>query len=58
MTPPGIGYWGGMPGLAYVETPPVASNSPGEPGQCSFDSQYFYLCIAANTWARMEVFTW
>lgn len=29
-----------------------ASNATGTPGQISYDSNYVYICIATNTWAR------
>jgi hypothetical protein len=32
-----------------------ASNAYGVPGQTSFDSNYFYICIATNTWRRVAL---
>lgn len=35
----------------WVE-PPVTRNSPGIPGQASFDDDYFFICVSPNLWAR------
>lgn len=32
--------------------PPLTRNSPGTPGQMSFDDDYFYICVAQDLWAR------
>lgn len=32
--------------------PPITRNSPGTPGQMSFDDDYFYICVAQDLWAR------
>jgi hypothetical protein len=32
-----------------------ASNAYGVAGQTSFDSNYFYICIATNTWRRVAL---
>ena len=32
-----------------------ASNDTGTAGQTSYDSTYFYVCIATNTWRRMAL---
>jgi hypothetical protein len=33
-------------------TPPVTSTDPGAPGQLAYDANYFYVCIATNSWIR------
>ena len=39
-------------------TAPLANNSAGQAGQIAFDSDYFYVCITANTWKRANLATW
>lgn len=38
-----------------VMTPPSSSSSACSTGQFSFDSNYYYLCIGANTWKRVAL---
>jgi hypothetical protein len=42
----------------FMSTPPALSTSAGTPGQYSYDSNYFYICVAANTWRRVAVASW
>lgn len=42
----------------YQEIPPVTANSPGIKGSISWDSDYVYLCIAADTWTRIALTAW
>jgi hypothetical protein len=42
----------------FLSTPPALSTSTGTPGQYSYDSNYFYICVAANTWRRVAVASW
>lgn len=37
---------------------PAASNSSGVPGQCAYDSDYEYRCVAVDTWKRTPLSTW
>jgi hypothetical protein len=32
--------------------PPATRNSPGTPGQMSFNDDYFFICVAQDLWAR------
>jgi hypothetical protein len=32
---------------------PTSSSSPGNQGQMSYDSSYFYICVAPNHWKRI-----
>ena len=32
-----------------------ASNATGTAGQTSYDANYFYVCIATNTWRRVAL---
>ena len=41
----------------YVNVP-LAANSPGQPGQNAYDSDYFYVCVAQDTWKRTPLSTW
>jgi hypothetical protein len=53
------GYLGSM---AYQDTAPVAApastSAAGLPGQIAYDSSYFYVCTAVNTWKRVAIATW
>jgi hypothetical protein len=37
---------------------PTSANSLGTAGDISFDNQYFYICIATNTWIRTALASW
>ena len=37
--------------FSYVPPPPTR-DSPGIPGQQSFDDDYHYICVSPNRWAR------
>lgn len=37
---------------------PATSSSPGRKGDNAFDSNYFYVCVATNTWKRVALSTW
>jgi len=37
---------------------PSNSTSVGKTGQIAFDTNYIYVCIAANTWARAAINSW
>jgi hypothetical protein len=39
-------------------TAPASSAASGAVGQSAYDSGYFYLCTAANTWKRIALATW
>ena len=43
--------------LQWVSAPASASVG-GVPGQISYDSGYFYICISANAWKRVAISTW
>lgn len=38
--------------------PPASATSPGTTGDNAFDSDYFYVCVATNTWKRVALSTW
>lgn len=37
---------------------PVNPTDPCNVNNCSYDSNYFYVCIASNTWERTALTTW
>lgn len=39
-------------------TVPAATNSPGLRGQIAFADNFLYLCVATNTWRRVQLGTW
>lgn len=39
-------------------TPPASATAPGEQWEIAVDADYFYVCIADNTWKRTALTTW
>ena len=37
---------------------PSSSSDTGKAGQIAYDSNYIYVCVATNTWKRVELSTW
>lgn len=37
---------------------PASSSDTGIPGEICWDSDYIYVCTAANTWKRAALSTW
>lgn len=37
---------------------PASATATGVMGQMSYDSNYFYICVATNTWKRVALSTW
>lgn len=37
---------------------PSTAGSSGVAGQVAYDSSYFYVCTATNTWKRVAIATW
>lgn len=37
---------------------PASATAPGTAGQIQWDSNYIYVCVAANTWKRTALSTW
>jgi len=37
---------------------PAAADAAGEAGECCWDADYLYLCVATNTWKRTPLTTW
>jgi hypothetical protein len=44
--------------LSATGTVPVLSSTNGIAGQMAFDSNYLYICTAANTWKRAALSAW
>jgi len=44
--------------VIILSAAPASASAPGEPGQIAFDSDYIYVCVAANTWKRVAIATW
>lgn len=38
--------------------PPSSASDTGKPGETTWDDNYLYVCIAANTWKRTALSTW
>jgi hypothetical protein len=43
---------------ATIVDAPATSSSSGVPGQIAYDNEYFYVCVATNTWLRTPIGTW
>lgn len=41
-----------------LSTPPATATSTGIKGQLAYDTDYLYICVAANTWKRSALTTW
>jgi hypothetical protein len=39
-------------------TAPVNKTDPGNPGDVAYESGFFYVCIAANSWQRTALAAW
>ena len=50
---------GGGPGMptGFV-SPPSSVGSSGEVGQYSYDTEYYYVCVAPNNWLRTSIASW
>ena len=44
--------------VANVVDAPASATATGTMGQTAYDSNYFYVCIATNTWKRVALSTW
>ena len=42
----------------YQPNVPTIATDTGAVGQFSWDANYFYVCVAANTWKRVAIATW
>jgi len=47
-----------MNGLIVGSDPPVNITSAGTAGAITWDSDYLYVCIAANSWKRVAIDVW
>jgi len=43
---------------AQFQAAPATATAPGSAGQIAFDSDYFYICVATNTWKRTALASW
>lgn len=43
---------------AQFQGVPATANDTGSPGQIAFDTEYFYICVATDTWKRTSLATW
>jgi hypothetical protein len=53
----GDGTTAAAPWLAWSAVP-ASTSATGTAGQVAYDSGYFYVCTATNTWKRTELTTW
>jgi hypothetical protein len=43
--------------LAWVAAP-SSSGAAGTAGQIAYDADYFYVCVATNSWKRVPISDW
>lgn len=55
--PDGVAVEGSGIVIATSQTP-ATSSSPGRAGTIAWDSNYFYICVATNTWKRSDINIW
>jgi hypothetical protein len=48
----------GTKSFILSDTVPTQASFPGTAGQVAFDTDYFYYCVAADTWKRVALSTW
>ncbi len=48
----------GAPVVSLVSSVPATATSPGTVGQIAEDNNFFYVCVATNTWRRTALSTW
>lgn len=44
--------------IAIIVDVPDTAVSTGTAGSIAFDTSYFYICVATNTWKRVSISTW
>lgn len=44
--------------MSLFTTPPATATSPGTMGQMAYDSNFFYVCVALNSWERTALTSW
>jgi hypothetical protein len=47
-----------VPNFAEITTVPPTNDSEGSVGQIALDNDYFYCCVAEDTWVRAPLATW
>jgi hypothetical protein len=50
-------FWGDgkhLTNVPILTSVPLSSTAPGVPGHISYDTHHLYVCIAANTWKRID----
>ncbi|MFZ9204433.1 MAG: hypothetical protein ACO22L_00925 [Candidatus Nanopelagicaceae bacterium] len=52
------GGGGGGTNVTISDTAPETASSPGSSGEIGYDSDYLYICIAADTWKRTPISFW
>jgi hypothetical protein len=45
-------------GAVQLVNTPLSAVAPGTLGQVSYDTNFWYVCVAANTWKRTPLSTW
>jgi hypothetical protein len=45
-------------GAIFETTAPATASSTGTAGMIAYDGDYFYVCVASNTWLKAALATW
>lgn len=45
-------------GFKVIDEAPASTSATGQPGEVFWDTQYFYVCVAVNTWKRIPLSSW
>lgn len=48
----------GATGYSQLVAAPASAAAAGVAGQIAYDSGFFYVCVATNTWVRAAIATW
>jgi len=43
---------------AILVSAPASASASGTAGEIAYDTDYFYVCTATNTWKRVAIATW
>lgn len=46
------------PFFRVAVTPPASPTAPGIAGTIAWNSQFFYICVATNSWMRVAIAAW
>lgn len=54
----GSGVWTTVDSSLVLSSAPASASDTGTAGQIAYDADYFYICVATDTWKRVAIATW